>query len=245
MLTFRLVLERIGRGHWAAATALAVAIVLGYAPSTTAGGDFEDPQPTLTEPSEGAVVGERPTFRGFADLTGMDLVAVEVFVGGTTAGSPALTLHTDPDDATGEYLAESPFEFPDGEYIARAVQRDAADNVGRSDPNRFTVNTTAPPTPRCRGLEVTIEAAPDQPTHGTPGVDVILGTSGDDLIIAGGKGDIVCALGGDDRIRGGAGGDQLFAGSGDDILRGDRGADRGHGGSGNDRCASVELETSC
>ncbi len=71
----------------------------------------------------------------------------------------------------------------------------------------------------------------DQPTEGD---DVIVGTSGRDIINAGGGNDIVCGLGDDDSIFGGAGNDLLVGGPGRDIIAGSLGDDTLHGGRGRD-----------
>jgi Bacterial Ig domain/Bacterial cadherin-like domain/RTX calcium-binding nonapeptide repeat (4 copies) len=87
---------------------------------------------------------------------------------------------------------------------------------------------------------------------GTPGADVLTGTSQDDVIcgfdgddvlqggggkdrLLGGSGDDDLQGGGDnDRLRGGAGDDDLSGGGGDDNLRGGDGSDRMSGGPGRD-----------
>ena len=109
--------------------------------------------------------------------------------------------------------------------------------------------------PNCRGTAATIV--------GTNGDDVITGTNGRDVIVAGpgddrirgfggrdlicagggndrvrgyGKGDVIRGAGGRDRIRGGDGNDTLRGGAGRDRLNGGRGADQLNGGAGRDRC---------
>lgn len=60
---------------------------------------------------------------------------------------------------------------------------------------------------------------------GTPGSDLLTGTSGDDVI---------CGLGGNDVIEGGSGADLIVGNSGDDTIEGGGGKDSIRGGSGND-----------
>jgi Ca2+-binding RTX toxin-like protein len=68
---------------------------------------------------------------------------------------------------------------------------------------------------------------------GTGEADVLRGTSGRDVICAGGGDDRIAGLGGKDLLRGGAGDDRLVGGSSNDRLFGQGGADvlRGSGGS--------------
>jgi Ca2+-binding RTX toxin-like protein len=80
-------------------------------------------------------------------------------------------------------------------------------------------------------------------TGGTSGHDHLNGTSGSNILFAGGGDDAVAGkAGGDmldggrgnDKIWGGSGNDQLDGGSGNDLLVGGFGADRMNGGDGND-----------
>jgi hemolysin type calcium-binding protein len=71
---------------------------------------------------------------------------------------------------------------------------------------------------------------------GTPGRDVLRGSSGPDVIATGGGRDLVRGGRGADRICTGAGRDVLRGGPGRDTLVGGRGADRIWGGGGRDRC---------
>ena len=96
----------------------------------------------------------------------------------------------------------------------------------------------------CNGERVTVNLADgDVPTEGD---DVILGTTGDDEIMALGGNDLICSLSGDDTIYGGTGADNINAGGGDDTVLGEggndrifagRGVDMVMGGGGNDRIA--------
>jgi Ca2+-binding RTX toxin-like protein len=81
---------------------------------------------------------------------------------------------------------------------------------------------------------------------GTSGNDVIEGTGGPDVIIAGegndrvkgfGQTDLICAGEGNDRTRGGAGDDGLVGEGGRDLMDGQGGADFLIGSTGNDRAA--------
>ncbi len=63
---------------------------------------------------------------------------------------------------------------------------------------------------------------------------VIVGTSGDDHLVAGNGGALVFGLGGDDTLDGGNGKDCLVGGEGDDILVGGNGKDVLLGGEGDD-----------
>jgi Ca2+-binding RTX toxin-like protein len=69
---------------------------------------------------------------------------------------------------------------------------------------------------------------------GTDRSDRINGTSGNDVICAGGGNDTVNGLGGDDVIFGGSGNDRLIGGLGNDELNGETGTDYLDGGKGKD-----------
>ena len=90
-------------------------------------------------------------------------------------------------------------------------------------------------------------------TLGTPGNDVICGSSanddiaalgGDDLIVGGGGDDRISAGDGNDTVFGGDGNDQLAGGAGNDRLTGDAGSDAASGGVGTDTC-SAEATATC
>lgn len=93
-------------------------------------------------------------------------------------------------------------------------------------------------------LVVTATAAPDR-------VDTLLGSAGNDNIVAGGGDDFIfgrlanSVTDGDDKIDGGAGRDSITAGNGNDIIIGGEGTDVINGGDGNDRIyASQSVDTS-
>jgi len=97
--------------------------------------------------------------------------------------------------------------------------------------------------PGCAGARATIAAVPGRITFGTPGRDVIVGSTAGDRIRARGGNDLICARGGrdtvgagagKDRILGQRGGDLLLGQRGNDRLLGQRGSDRGRGGKGAD-----------
>lgn len=63
----------------------------------------------------------------------------------------------------------------------------------------------------------------------------IIGTEGDDDLVAGNSGDLIKGLGGDDTISGGTGDDTAYGGAGNDVLwGGSGGADQLFGGGGDD-----------
>lgn len=95
-------------------------------------------------------------------------------------------------------------------------------------------------TPAC-GAGLPLTACPPHCTvtgvgniAGTPGDDVICGSSGPDNIAAGDGNDVVFGFGGDDRLSGGPGNDTMFGQSGDDRLAGGPGNDNLSGGLGRD-----------
>ncbi len=71
--------------------------------------------------------------------------------------------------------------------------------------------------------------------NGTPGSDVLYGTSGNDVINCGAGNDRVYAGSGNDIVNCGPGDDVIYGGSGNDTLRGEEGNDRIYGESGEDR----------
>lgn len=86
----------------------------------------------------------------------------------------------------------------------------------------------------CYGLAATINATSGTLTTGTPGRDVIVGSSGPDEINGAGGNDVICGYGGDDEIFGGAGNDIIFGNRGNDIINGGSGNDRLYGRLGDD-----------
>ena len=70
---------------------------------------------------------------------------------------------------------------------------------------------------------------------GLDGDDLIIGGNGDDIINGGNGNDIIRGRGGNDLLIGASGNDLINAGSGDDVLRGDDGEDTLIGGLGDDR----------
>jgi uncharacterized delta-60 repeat protein len=142
---------------------------------------------------------------------------------------------------------------PDGRIVGAGVT-----NEGPSPANFGLVRLAGgepepgqppPPLPQplpplvCVDRAATIVAEPGFRTKGTPGNDVIVGTSERDRIKAAGGSDLVCALGGRDKVEAGLGRDEAVGGGrrdvlagagGRDVLRGKRGNDRLVGGGGRD-----------
>jgi Ca2+-binding RTX toxin-like protein len=107
--------------------------------------------------------------------------------------------------------------------------------------------------PTCEGRVATVYVAngrvvggPDaaQPftgtLRGTPGVDVISGTTTANTILAGAGNDVVCALGGNDTVQGEGGSDLLVGGAGNDTMSGGLGNDTMQGRAGNDTLTGNE-----
>ena len=93
----------------------------------------------------------------------------------------------------------------------------------------------------CGGQTPTKFGTPgDDVIDGTSGNDVFAGLGGDDLIKGNGGNDIICGGSGDDVIQGGVGRDQLFGETGGDILKGGKGRDTCIGGLGIDRAKRCE-----
>jgi uncharacterized repeat protein (TIGR01451 family) len=121
-----------------------------------------------------------------------------------------------------------------------SVSSDVTDTKQSNNLDTETTTVTKPPKPpkpaTCAGQNVTV--------LGTSGPDRLVGTSGNDVISAGGGddaifgfrgGDLVCAGPGSDAIVGGSGNDLVLGGHGSDRIRGRKGDDRLHGGPGRDR----------
>jgi hypothetical protein len=85
------------------------------------------------------------------------------------------------------------------------------------------------------GLNVIVGTAGNDTLTGTAGADCIVGLGGQDTINAGGGDDIVFGGDGDDVIVAGAGNDRVFGGAGQDTLFGGDGNDTLMGGDGDDR----------
>ncbi|MCL4287891.1 MAG: hypothetical protein KJ006_09615 [Thermoleophilia bacterium] len=95
---------------------------------------------------------------------------------------------------------------------------------------------------RCRGMAAT------QPwsdrgdvLRGTPGRDVIVAGPGSDTVRGRGGGDLICGGSGRDTIRGQGGADQIRGNGGRDRLRGGAGSDRCRGGAGRDRVSGCRV----
>jgi Ca2+-binding RTX toxin-like protein len=84
-------------------------------------------------------------------------------------------------------------------------------------------------------LACTIQAQPGHTTRGTPGDDVICGTSRKDTILGLGGDDTVYGEGGSDEIHGGGGKDELLGADGADCLDGGGAKDDMKGEGGNDK----------
>jgi len=128
--------------------------------------DTQPPAPTLTAPADGALLSDADvTLRGVASTgVGDDLSEVHVEISaGTTPGSPARTVTADPHDATGVFEATAA-GLPDGTWTAQAVQADDAENVGRSAPVTFTVDTVPPAAPVLAGVTPSSPSPEEQVT---------------------------------------------------------------------------------
>lgn len=86
---------------------------------------------------------------------------------------------------------------------------------------------------RCAGLMASVKGTPGNDViRGTSALDVISAGRGDDRIEGFGAGDFLCGGPGNDTLDGGEGADRLQGGAGDDVLAGGGGGDvvRGQGG---------------
>lgn len=121
-----------------------------------------------------------------------------------------------------------------GAYVVQgAVQAAAGSRGGNDGKNAFDeLFLSEQGSGLCAGLRPTITGSGS--ITGTPGDDVILGSSGADQIDGGGGNDVICGGAGDDTLRGGNGEDILLGGDGADELLGENGVDVLRGDAGND-----------
>ncbi len=158
------------------------------------------------------------------------------------------------DTIVGAMRPQDVIELPDGETIDDYVQTVTNGVTTLTNGNHSISYVASGDGPQIGGAvdEETTPPAAGAPKIGTPQADVLMGTAGDDNIIAfagddvamGDAGaDVISAGEGGDFVSGGAGRDVIFAGAGDDqvlagadndIVYGDAGADRIFGDQGND-----------
>ena len=137
---------------------------------------------------------------------------------GNTLGTLA-TVASDDDSGTGN-RSTTTFPVNGGTTYRIKVDGFAATN------GLLNLHIENGPPPQCFGVAAT--------KVGTAGNDVLTGTAGVDVIVAGAGDDTVNGLDGNDRICGDAGDDTINGGTGDDFVLGGSAADLINGGSGND-----------
>lgn len=170
-------------------------------------------------------------FRGYAssDCSGTPLVSFYGTGVGPVIGR-GLWVQLDGGDVT----------TPAGTVPAGVNSLRAAATLSRTTAGTLTANFDAfffAPVgkPLCGGLVPTIGGKDiDDVIVGTSGADVIVAFGGDDTVFAGAGSDFVCGGGGDDTLHGEENGDALFGQGGDDTLFGDDGNDVVKGGPGDD-----------
>jgi VCBS repeat-containing protein len=121
--------------------------------------DTTAPAVSLTAPADGTVTGDSsPEFSGTGGTAAGDdgSATVEIWSGSSVgSGAPDYTVSATRDGSTGAYSTSGPFTkvsdssshatLPDGTYTARALQSDAASNVGQSTQTpTFTIDTVKP-----------------------------------------------------------------------------------------------------
>jgi hypothetical protein len=107
--------------------------------------DATAPQPTITAPTEGAVLNtSRVTLSGTASQSSGDLkpITLKVYAGASTAGSPVQTLEVTASAGKWTTGAGGPV-LADHLYTVLAEQSDQAGNVG-TDTVTFTIKTSSP-----------------------------------------------------------------------------------------------------
>ena len=185
-------------------------------PAGTVSADVVDLGDTAVCDPSSSGSDDQPAFRGLAFAPDGDLVATGyctdngfVFPGADidtafTTGTPIITLPSPYFENPSSALDGPDFNGPFG-----VVFWDGA-NIQHA----------------CRGLAATIV--------GTPGPDVITGTTNNDVIVGLGGSDSIHGDTGDDLICGGPGADNLYGDAGHDTIYGNGGADVIHGGPGVD-----------
>jgi Ca2+-binding RTX toxin-like protein len=199
--------------------------------------DSTPPNVGLTTPANGSSTSDTtPAYSGGAGDAASDssTVTVKVYAGSSASGTPVQTLSATRSGASWT-IDGSPGLSP-GTYTARAEQSDAAGNTASSNANTFTITPTTPPPLTCDGRPATISGnGANNVIKGTKGPDVIVAGAGNDRIKGRGGDDLICAGAGRDKVRAGGGEDVVFGGDGRDKLSGNKGADRIHGEADNDR----------
>jgi len=104
--------------------------------------DLTAPAVTIVSPADGSSTPETaPTISGSSGTAAGDLqtITIKIWKGTMPAGTPVQTLTT---TASGGSWSIAPAALPEGVFAVRAEQRDAAGNIGLSDPHRFTIGTS-------------------------------------------------------------------------------------------------------
>jgi Ca2+-binding RTX toxin-like protein len=143
----------------------------------------------------------------------------------------------------GTYLHEPPYNDPwlfrgrDNVALSpsgdRAVLTSGGLGVWDVDPTTLAITPEATWLPISSAVSG-IDWQPLCKINGTPGNDVLVGTSGVDVICGGGGNDTIRGFGGNDVIFGGLGNDTIYGGGGNDVLVGGIGQDTIHACIGND-----------
>ncbi len=104
-----------------------------------------------------------------------------------------------------------------------------------ADAGALDLIVTEPGPPMCRGRLATIVGTPgDDVLNGTSPNDVIVGRGGNDIINGGSGNDVICSGDGNDTIDGGSGNDTIDAGSGNNDIDGGSGNEAIFSGAGDD-----------
>ena len=185
-----------------------------------------------------------------SDGLGSDQLGSSVALSGTiiATGAPNVDIDIDNQDSGAAYVfnttgVQNPGTAP---VVSPTTTTAPAEPEPEPEPTVPTVPEPAPtvptvpepaptvPTvaPECGGLDITVNLNLGQvPTSGN---DVILGTPGNDRIVAGDGFDVICGEGGDDTIIAGNGQDVVFGGAGNDIIEAGQGKDVVYGQDGDD-----------
>ena len=199
--------------------------------------------------AEGSVFAFANTGAGWVEETkftasdglGSDQLGSSVALSGTiiATGAPNVDIDIDNQDSGAAYVfnttgVQNPGTAPVVPPTTTTAPPAPVPTVPAPTPTPVPTVPAPTPTPtlQCGGLDVTVNLNLGQvPTAGN---DVILGTPGNDRIVAGDGFDVICGEGGDDTIIAGDGQDVVFGGAGDDIIEAGQGRDVVYGQDGDD-----------
>ena len=205
---------------------------------------------TWSRTGEGFIVSQETT----TNVEGQAKLVIRSDVEGTTTVSATITNQTNcaraagnptgatagtcTDTATKTWTTEPELQCSDEIDNDGDGRIDFPDDPGCADADDDD-ETDPPPAPRAcrdRGPDANVVVGTSGPDvlNGSSGRDVMCGAGGDDVINGRGGADLIVGNGGDDEISGGSGKDNISGNAGNDIVSGNRDNDSVKGNGGND-----------